>query len=143
MAGIVKSLSVAEAIDGAISSWCEVPFNWGSSDCILSIADIVQVRFGYDPAAPYRGRYRTMRGALRVTKPDGGFAGAVIGAALRHGWLAIPASEARDGDVGLVRCEKGLRIGVIKRGPRWLCRIEGCGFHALETKDVERAWRVR
>lgn len=134
---------LAAAIDAAVNGeWCERPFEWGTRDCLLSLADIIHRANGYDPAAEYRGRYHSMRGALRVTRALGGFAGALESAAIEHCWRRIEPDRALVGDIGIVANVHGLRIGVIKHYRLWVTRREGYGFATFGTGEVERAWRV-
>lgn len=48
-----------------------MPFAWGTHDCCLWVARVVEQIIGRDFAADYRG-YRTERGALRVLARHGG-----------------------------------------------------------------------
>jgi hypothetical protein len=130
------------AIKAAIEEWCSSPFQWGTSDCFLSLADIVQQVDGKDPAAEFRGRYRSEFGALRVTLPYGGFSGAVLAMSLRHGWLPINPERAEVGDIGILRGPIGPQCAVIQHRTLWVGR-DLHGFSARPTSDVSRAWRVR
>ena len=47
------------------------PFEPGSNDCALFLAGGVEAMTGVDYAMPYRGRYTTLRGGLRVLKKEG------------------------------------------------------------------------
>lgn len=49
-----------------------MPFAWGSHDCCLWAADVVQALTGQDFAAPYRGTYEDATGAARLIKRLGG-----------------------------------------------------------------------
>ena len=44
------------------------PFAWGEQDCALFACDAVAAMTGADPAAWFRGRYRTRRGAYALLK---------------------------------------------------------------------------
>lgn len=145
MAAIVtgrgKRQRFAVSIKAALSDWCEQPFVWGRSDCLLSLADIVAEARGYDPAAPFRGRYTTARGAARVTSAYGGFAGALEAMAAAHGWREIEPRQARIGDVGLLQGARGPRCGVIRHERLWVGRTL-TAFAGVRTELVARAWRV-
>jgi len=77
-------------------------FGWGQHDCFLFAAEDVQALTGHDVAAPWRGRYRTQRGALRHIAAYGGtFTGAFT---RLFGAEPVPVAQARRGDVAdLVR----------------------------------------
>lgn len=132
----------ADAISRAVDDWMASEPEWGRSDCILSVANIVRAVRGYDPAREVRGRYSTMRGALRVTKAHGGFAGEVERAAFLFNWRPVDPRKARIGDVGLARNEHGLRIGVIRGRGYWLARRQGPGVAFLKSSMIEKAWIV-
>lgn len=47
------------------------PFRYGVNDCALFGADIVEAITGVDPAAQWRGKYRSAAGGLRLMKDAG------------------------------------------------------------------------
>jgi hypothetical protein len=55
--------------------WRETPFEWGKTDCILSVCDYVLDQTGIDPAAPWRETYNTERGAMEIVEQYGGVLG--------------------------------------------------------------------
>tara|TARA_R110002124_G_scaffold173690_4_gene341324 strand:- start:16800 stop:17240 length:441 start_codon:yes stop_codon:yes gene_type:complete len=86
-------------------------FDWGGRDCWLLPADWIRCRHGRDPAAAWRGRYRTALGAARLIRRGGGpveFADASLAAC---GW--IRSRRVRRGQVGL--------IPAVIHGPRGAC----------------------
>lgn len=44
------------------------PQEWGKSDCITRVADIVEALTGFDPAADIRGKYTTPEGAAKLMR---------------------------------------------------------------------------
>ncbi|PHY13252.1 hypothetical protein CSW58_07010 [Caulobacter sp. B11] len=48
------------------------PMAWGVNDCMLFAADWLWSVAGQDPAAAWRGRYRTEAGAARIVRKLGG-----------------------------------------------------------------------
>ncbi len=48
------------------------PFVWGRHDCCLFAANWVRLCTGVDLAGPWRGRYRSERGAYRILREAGG-----------------------------------------------------------------------
>lgn len=136
----LKRERLGEAIDRAISKWCEEPFDWARNNCVLSIADIILDAEGYDPAEPsFRNRkFKTMAGAMRAAAKAGGFVALVERAADRHGWREIHPSEALLGDIGLI----SPRIFLVKHHSLWVQRLETCGFGAEPTGAISRAWRI-
>lgn len=87
------------------------PFEEGSNDCALLLADAVEAMTGVDYAAPYRGRYTTTRGGLRVLRKDGfrdHFALA------RHHLREKPVAFAAPGDGALVEVDGIQALGVFQ-----------------------------
>ncbi len=77
------------------------PFGPGRCDCVLFACDWVAAATGVDPAAPWRGRYATARGAARIIARAGGLAALVAGGMARAG---IPATDdPLTGDIAMIR----------------------------------------
>lgn len=94
------------------------PFAWGRFDCILLLADWSAAIGAEDPAAAYRGRYKTELGAARIIRRAGGLAPLIDREFVR--WTR--AAVARAGDVGLVEAQtpNGLSlVGGLCLGDRW------------------------
>lgn len=95
------------------------PFSYDGNDCLLGfVGGWVQAVTGQDRAAPYRGRYRTELGCLRLVRREGGVE-AIMRRAL-DGFPEVKKPEA--GDVGcvLVPTDHGpVPIGGIYAGSRW------------------------
>jgi hypothetical protein len=110
------------------------PFSWGSSDCCLFAADWVQEATGIDPAAEYRGRYRTEAGAARLLNRLGGSVEAAVDKAL--GMPLTSPLLAQRGDIALVDGALGIVIG----GEVALMSEAGLVLHPLAM--AARAWRI-
>lgn len=96
------------------------PFEWGVSDCELTLADWVLRVEGWDPAAGIRGTYDDEGGAAAVLSSAGG-AVALITRQLGRS----PCLHARPGDIGLIEVTgvDGPRIvGAICTGSRWAAK---------------------
>lgn len=133
---------LAIEIENAIARWCGEPFIWGKTDCLLALDDILFRALGYHPAAHFIGHYSSMRGAARITKTFGGFAGALRSTAEAAGWASIDPQRALVGDIGIIANEKGPRCGVIKHSTLWIGRAQNPGFATVPTERVIEAWRV-
>lgn len=112
------------------------PFAWGSNDCCLWPADAVLAMTGRDPAAAYRGRYATQRGAAVLLKRLGGLTsvGALCGS-------EIPPLCAQVGDVGLVSSNGERDAGAVCIGDLWVAVVKN-GLGYVEFMCVRKAWRV-
>jgi len=72
-----------------------VPFKWGKHDCALFAADGVKAITGVDLAAEWRGKYRSLRGAMSVIDREGGTMAGFVDDRLER----MPVSLAQRGDV--------------------------------------------
>lgn len=91
------------------------PFAWGAFDCILNLADWSVAIGAGDPAAAYRGRYRTAAGAERIARRAGGLAALVAREFEPLGWT--PVADPRAGDIGVVQASA--EAGGLCLGDRW------------------------
>lgn len=136
MAGLLSPNGLSAYLDQA----ARTPFAWGGLDCLLFPAGWVRRATGIDPAAAYRGRYRTALGAARLIARAGGFLGIVA-----QGMDGFDRTEdPRPGDVGIIRaagCEPGSdQAGAIRVDGRW-CVIWAGGLW-FGTPETVAAWQV-
>lgn len=112
------------------------PFEWGQHDCCLWAANAVLAITGRDPGAPWRGAYRTTRGALDLLESIGGLegAGALTGNPIQVALAAI-------GDVGLVRWTDGTESLAVCAGHSWLAAGDA-GLVHLPLEAARCAWGV-
>lgn len=159
-------------IGRARAEWCASPMVWGVSDCALAVMDIYAAVLGRDPAAAYRGRYRTRLGAARALRrlAGGDLGDGLAAVAAAEGWPEIAPPAAMTGDLGLIGTPSGpaaamflasrsaqgasaplvaSRSGVPPSAPRGLSGPDGLwlhrldfGFAALPASAVRRAWCV-
>lgn len=91
-----------------------LPFAYGSHDCALFAAGAVAAMTGHDFAAPWRGRYTTLRGGLRVLRAAG-FADHV---SLAQSVLPPRAPAfAQPGDLAVIGDTPGDRALGVVQGP--------------------------
>lgn len=89
-----------EALPRWLDRAVDTPCDWGVHDCTIWPANWVVQCGGGDPAAAWRGRYRTLLGAARLASAAGGMV-ALYGAACRSAGLK-PTGRPLLGDVGLL-----------------------------------------
>lgn len=127
-----------DALAAAMCNAAMAPFEWGVNDCCLFTADCVAAMTGHDPAARYRGAYRTYTGAARLIARAGGTA------ALVRKCLAateIPAAQAGLGDVALVVQPNGEEVVAVHGGAGWHAPgIDGLLW--MPAHWARTAWRV-
>lgn len=87
------------------------PFEDGVNDCALWLAGGVLAMTGTDYAAPYRGRYSTIRGGLRILRRDG-FRDHI--ALAEHHLARKPVSFARPGDGAVVPVRGEMALGIVQ-----------------------------
>ena len=117
-------------------------FSWGSFDCALFASDWVLLATGHDPAAGFRGRYRTANGARRQLRRLGtGYLWSTFGGLMP---LQVPAGELQRGDIAAGRGAGGEQaLGVVGLCGRraWFPSIEG-GIAAEALDTLTKGWRV-
>lgn len=114
------------------------PFAYGRHDCCLFAADAVAAMTGIDIAAPWRGRYTTLRGGIRVLRRSGYRDHVALAAA----WFPeVPAFSAQPGDLAVIATEAGPALGVVQGEAVYVLGPQGLGLVSLLS--VTRAFRIR
>ncbi|CUH67963.1 hypothetical protein TG4357_03310 [Thalassovita gelatinovora] len=121
-----------------LSTAVETPFQPGIHDCALFFAGAVEAQTGKDHAAPYRGRYTTLRGGLRVLRKDG-FGDHIALAA--HHLPEIPPSFAQPGDGAVIDTPDGPALGVVQGERIYVLGIDR--LHLMPRLNATRAFGVR
>jgi hypothetical protein len=87
-------------LDAHLAQAAVRPFAWGEQDCALFAAGAVAAITGEDPAAPWRGRYGSLRQGLQLLAAEAGVADhAALAARLL---TEVPPEEAQIGDVAVL-----------------------------------------
>lgn len=95
-------------------------FAWGVRDCFLMAADAHVAMRGIDPAAEWRGRYKTETGAARLMRRNGC---ADMRDVARLLFSEIDLVDALDGSIGLVEQDGRWGMGVFC-GPYFYVQAE-------------------
>lgn len=115
------------------------PFSWERDCAVDLVGGLVQAVTGVDVAAPFRGRYKTAAGALRVMK-DAGFSNVadLIATILPE----IHPSQAGVGDIAAIVDDSafGFALGVVNGERVFVLRQNGLG--TIELLDAQRAFKV-
>ncbi len=111
-------------------------FIWGERDCILFCTDWVQVVTGIDPAARWRGSYKSEAEAQTIID---GFGSLV--ALCDEGYAGIlERCEPETALVGVITSIEG-DIGAIRSGLSWVVLTErGIGRVRIDLADYLAAW---
>lgn len=121
--------------------WAQTEFEWGVSDCMLAIGDYVnEVVEKGDCASRYRGKYRTLRQCMAVSRfhedPVKPMRECMEQAGLSE------TTEPQRGDVGVIEInsDKGLVVnGGLCLGDTWAIRAER-GVIITPAMRVLAAW---
>lgn len=128
--------SRADILRGFLAAHRARAFRPGARDCALFVADWIALLTGQDPAALWRGQYRSLREGREMLARDGYAEPSEVLSAMiveGAGWM-----QARTGDVAVV----------IERGEEVLGIVGGCHIHGLRPSTgltavpVDRAIRI-
>lgn len=117
--------------------WRRERFEWGRTDCIMSVCNYVRDLTGTDPAAPWRGSYSDEAGARAIFEAHGG-----VLALMQHGMAraGFGMGERAEG-APVVALIGGHEIAGVDMGSRIAVMAEGRGM--VETRAlVLGAWIV-
>lgn len=107
-----------------------LPFVEGEHDCALFLAKGVRAMTGQDYAAPYRGRYTTTKGGIRILR-KAGFDDHIALAA--HHLPERPVAMARAGDGAVVPTDEGPALGIVQGEGVYVLGPDGMGVVPLTT----------
>lgn len=128
-----------------IDSRKSLPFDWGSNDCALFVADSVNAMTGHDLGACLRGQYSSLAGAVVKMAEITGRPRATVEDIAEHlapGPERKSALFAQRGDIVLFDSEEGAALGMV-----WLNGIDclfvaHSGLNKIGLTQCRRAWRV-
>ncbi|MES2034818.1 MAG: hypothetical protein V4466_11620 [Pseudomonadota bacterium] len=116
----------AERLASFLARAAMTPFDWGTWDCSLWLADWL-VENGYaDPAGHLRGRYDTALSCARLLRAEGGLMAVVSDCAMRAALARTYSPGA--GAVGVVEAmtnDGRALVGALCTGPRWAVLTHG------------------
>ena len=126
--------------DAACDDMRRTPFSWGDHDCLVGlVGNLAEALTGEDIVSPWRQRYASGVGALRVLRNDG-FAdlGGLVATILPE----IHISRARLGDVAAIPSDDGFgfALGVVN-GERILV-LRPSGFGTVDLLSATRGFRI-
>ena len=119
----------------------KTPLDYEHFDCGPAWAgELVRELTGEDPAAPFRGRYKSRAGALRVMRATGHADLASLVSTLLPAWEH--ASQARVGDLVAVPTPGpfGYSLGICNGATIFVLRDDGVGV--MDLLAASHAWRV-
>lgn len=134
------------SLTAALARSFHEPWIWGERDCALWSANVVRPVLGFDPMRPFRKRYRTALGYLRMLRNDG-FASlddAISHYARKYGWPRIGRDDAQVGDIGIVMVPEHPdgRSCVLHYKPSFWVGFRDRGHTYVPASFVQQAWSV-
>lgn len=131
---IAERISTWEAaLSEYIDSKRDAPFEYGVNDCCMFAAGAVLAMTGEDPMSEFRGKYRSLAGAVRALKEIGqGDLEATIDAK----FPVVPVGVAQRGDLAYFDNS----IGVIMGGWAWF--VSDDGLERVPRSMWDKAWSV-
>jgi hypothetical protein len=134
------------ALDKFLADNYETKFEYGKFDCCLFVCSAIEAMTGTDIAAPFRGRYRSRREALRAVWEYAG-KGTVRAVAERvtldHGMPRVEILLAQRGDVALIgRPKRDCSLGIIALTGRDVIVLTAKGMQSIPLTEAAFAWRV-
>ena len=89
-------------LDQCINEYENVIFKYGSHDCSTFVSDCILAQTGYDFAADFRGKYKSLNGGYKLCR-KAGYADNV--GVFEKQLTIITTSFASTGDVGVVQAD--------------------------------------
>lgn len=146
MGSIVRRKDWAARFDAEYARLRLQPFEWGTVDCCLVPCNLILAMTGTDPAKPFRGKYKSERGAVgrlrrfagRYSRLNTLIAKTAEKITVELGVPEINPNFAQRGDVVLL----DEALGVVSLDGRNVITCTTKGVHITPLSDAKRAWRV-
>lgn len=126
-----------ERLEAFIRSRRNVPFAYGTNDCVVYVCDAIEAMTGEDIFAELRGTYDSELGARRKLIEIGGIEAWFSQRMRRHQTVL----RATRGDVGLMPGENGWQPAAICLGSHW-CGPSDEGILMVPISTAVAAWAV-
>jgi hypothetical protein len=127
---------MTDHVDALLKLWRSTVFDWGDTDCMLSVGDYIASRGGQDVTGLFRGTYADEAGALAHVAAYGGVCGLVD-------LTGLPriASPARGDVVCLFTGE--IEVGAVCTGIGIAARLErGVVEVDMRLVKIVQSWKV-
>ena len=128
---------MTDVVDQTLRIWRTTPFDWGGSDCLLSVGAYMAACGSPDLTGDFRGTYSDEAGALAHVEAAGG-ATALID---RVGWPETAPAGMMRGDVAVADLGD-YGVGGICTGQGFAMRLErGVLEVSLRALPFMKAWK--
>jgi hypothetical protein len=129
-----------DSIARFMASLARRQWEWGKTDCLMVLADWINERRGFDPAAAWRGAYSTQEECDRILKRSGGIV-ALVDMVL-HG-ICPRTDKPEAGDIAIVRTPKRTGAICVSADDRALLSVDrGLMIVRASILPTVAAWRV-
>jgi hypothetical protein len=120
-------------------------FVYGSWDCCLFVCSAIEAMTGIDPAASFRGNYRTQAEAMNAVRAYAGTAS--IRALARKvtaefGMQPVPLPLVRRGDLVLFKRARGYSLGILSLNGIDVTALGAKGYFHVPLSAAQSGWRV-
>lgn len=127
---------MTDVLSDTIAMWKRTKFEWGKSDCLLSVADYIVACGGVDGGAKFRGKYSTEAAAIVYMNEAGG-AAALIDA------TGLPRTDnPREGDVVVIKTAFGDVAGLHCGHSIAVRREMGVALLGVRFVNITAAWEI-
>lgn len=114
------------------------PFQWGSYDCCLYVADTIEAMTGFDPAEWFRGKYDSEEGAMALIEEKGGMVGYMDSL-----FKSKSVEYAQRGDAVVVETDNGPTMGIMwSGGAVWMQSETGVKLFPRLKKRITHVWGI-
>jgi hypothetical protein len=120
------------------------PFAWGQLDCAIFAHQCLIVQFGSSKIPDFRGKYKTIKGAMSALKKQSGFSN--LEDAVSSYLDEINPKLAQRGDIVSLKINNppiegiGCSLGVCMGARYAVLTTQGVAY--IESAQVDRAWRA-
>jgi len=123
----------------------DTPWEYGSHDCALFAFGALKAMGGVDLGEPWRGKYKTERGALGVMKRFGGadVEECMVKLGVDNELTEIDPAFAQRGDITVCPTEEGPALGIVSLDGRFMAvATKPKGFMLHPIFNAIKAWRT-
>jgi len=115
------------------------PFQYGLNDCSTFGADVVFALTGFDPAAQFRGKYKTKLGGIRAIR-KAGYLNQVD--YLEKNYKEIPPAFATFGDIGITTSDAGDDIAICVVVGNFSVGVSADGISKVSNSDLIKVFKI-
>ena len=130
-------------LKAAIEDARDLPFAWGTNDCVMFACNVMLEITGVDFAHEFRGSYDDRRGAMRALQKCAGLGLEALAdhLAAKHDIAEVPVAFAQRGDVMLLDSKAGPTLGICIGG-EMAAPHENGGLAFVPVATARRAWAL-